>query len=131
MPKFILLFILIFSALEITGFILVGKLIGVFPTLLLVIFTSIIGAWLAKREGLQAIRVAQLQTSQGQMPSSALLDGLCILLGGLALLVPGFLSDIVGFLLLIPFTRTWFKALLKKQLNRLIQKGNFVVMHRR
>ncbi|WP_241773417.1 FxsA family protein [Bacillus sp. LL01] len=125
------LLIIIVPALEIAVLILSGNTIGIWPTIALIILTGILGAWLAKKEGLQAIRVAQLQTSQGQVPSSVMLDGLCILIGGVVLLTPGFITDAIGFFLLIPQTRGIAKAFLLKIFNKMIKNGNFIIMSRR
>jgi UPF0716 protein FxsA len=116
--------------LELWGLITVGKWIGLWPTLALVFLTGVVGAWLAKHEGLQTLRLVQLQLSRGELPGQAVLDGICILFGGAVLLTPGFFTDIVGFLLLLPYTRNWFKALLKRTFDRWIQTGKFVVIRK-
>ncbi|KMK74556.1 FxsA family protein [Alkalihalobacillus pseudalcaliphilus] len=131
MRKYLLFLIFLLPLLEVIGFIIVSQWIGVWPTISLIILSSILGAWLARREGLQTIRLAQMQMNQGQMPSQVMIDGLCILLGGFLLLIPGFLTDIFGLLLLIPKTRAMFKALLTKWLSKLIQNGQVIVMNRR
>jgi UPF0716 protein FxsA len=131
MFRILLLLIIIVPALEIAVLIFSGNTIGIWPTIALIILTGILGAWLAKKEGLQAIRVAQLQTSQGQVPSSVMLDGLCILIGGVVLLTPGFITDAIGFFLLIPQTRGIAKAFLLKIFNKMIKNGNFIIMSRR
>lgn len=131
MFRLLLLLIIVVPALEIAVLILSGNIIGVWPTFLLIILTGIIGAWLAKKEGLQAIRLAQLQTQQGQLPNGVILDGICILIGGIFLLSPGFITDTIGFLLLIPQTRSIGKAFLIKVFNRMIKNGNFIIMSRK
>ncbi|WP_374703086.1 FxsA family protein [Neobacillus cucumis] len=104
--------LIIIPAADIGFLLLSGKTIGVWPTILLIILTGIIGAYLAKREGLQTIRKVQEQLSRGQLPGDAVLDGVCILLGAAFLLTPGFMTDIVGFLMLFPPTRKLFKVLI-------------------
>ncbi|WP_096202708.1 FxsA family protein [Bacillus sp. FJAT-45350] len=131
MFRILLLLIIIVPAVEMLVLILAGNVIGVWPTIFLVVFTGVLGAWLAKREGLNALRVAQLQTQQGELPSGVILDGICILIGGVVLLTPGFITDFIGFYLLIPQTRGTVKALMKKILEKIIQKGNFVYVSRR
>ena len=66
----------------------------------------------------------------GQMPGEAILDGLCILVGGVVLLTPGFITDAVGFLLLIPATRKPFKRWIKKFLERRMNNGQFMFIRR-
>ncbi|WP_332629084.1 FxsA family protein [Halalkalibacter flavus] len=131
MFRLLLLLIIIVPALEIAVLILSGNVLGVWPTILLIIATGVLGAWLAKKEGLQALRLAQLQTQQGQLPSAVILDGICILVGGVVLLTPGFITDAIGFFLLIPATRTIAKGFLLKMFNQMIKNGNFVIMTRR
>lgn len=126
MKKLLLLLLIVVPVLEIAVFILVGNAIGILPTILLIVLTSVLGAALAKKEGLNAIRTAQMQVSQGQMPGAMLLDGICIFIGGIVLIAPGFITDVLGFLLLIPQTRSVFKAFLQKMLQKAMNSGNVV-----
>lgn len=130
MGKLLLLLLIIVPAMEIGVLILSGNTIGVIPTILLIILTGILGAALAKKEGLNAIRTAQLQASQGQVPGSVLLDGVCILVGGVVLLTPGFITDAMGFLLLIPQTRAIFKGFLQKMFYHMVKNGSAVYVSR-
>lgn len=127
---FVVLFLAI-PFIEIWGLIAVGSRIGAWPTVAFVFLTGIIGAWLAKREGLQTLKLVQIQLSRGELPTQAVLDGVCILFGGAVLLTPGFFTDLLGFLLLIPYSRNWFKAWLKQTFDRWIQTGKFVVIHKK
>lgn len=131
MFRLLLLLIIVVPALEIALLIFSGNVIGVWQTIFLIIATGVLGAWLAKKEGLQALRLAQLQTQQGQLPSGVILDGICILVGGVVLLTPGFITDAIGFFLLVPKTRTFAKALLLKIFNNMIKNGNFIIMNRK
>jgi UPF0716 protein FxsA len=124
MFRIILFAMIIIPAFEIGLFVLSGQLIGIIWTVILIISTGIIGAWLAKREGLNIFQLAQVQLQNGQIPGEAILDGLCIFAGGLLLLTPGFITDTVGFLLLIPTTRTNAKMWLKNQFRKWLNKGN-------
>ena len=74
-------------------------------TLALVILTGVVGAWLARREGLNCYRRVQQQVAQGQLPADSLLDGLMILIAGALLVTPGIITDTVGFALLVPRIR--------------------------
>jgi UPF0716 protein FxsA len=76
-----------------------------FATLALVILTGVVGAWLARREGLNCYRRVQQQVAQGQLPADSLLDGLMILIAGAFLVTPGIITDSVGFALLVPRIR--------------------------
>ena len=74
-------------------------------TLGLVIFTGVLGAWLARQQGLRCWQRFQQQLAQGELPADSLLDGLMILIAGAVLVTPGVLTDLVGFALLIPPVR--------------------------
>ncbi|MFB4163002.1 FxsA family protein [Alteribacillus sp. JSM 102045] len=131
MGKWFVLLLIVVPALEIGILILSGNTIGIWPTILLIILTGILGAWLAKREGLHTIRTAQVQMQNGEVPGGLVLDGICILIGGAVLLTPGFITDAIGFFLLIPYTRGMIKALLQKIFAKLIQNGNIVYYRRK
>lgn len=131
MFRILLVLFIVVPAIELWGIITVGKLIGGWPTVGLVILTGFLGAWLAKRQGLQVFRLVQLQLSRGQMPTESLIDGALVLVGGVLLLSPGFFSDTIGFLLLIPYTRMIVRHLLKLWLWRLIATGRIHLIFRR
>jgi UPF0716 protein FxsA len=130
MKKLLILLLIVVPALEIAVILLSWNTIGLALTVLLIILTGLLGAWLARREGLQAIRRAQLKVSQGQVPGEEILDGVCILIGGVVLLTPGFITDTLGFLLLIPGTRQMFKKLLQRAYEKMVYSGNvYIVDH--
>ncbi|MCM3570689.1 FxsA family protein [Neobacillus mesonae] len=126
--RYLFLLIVVIPAAEIAVLLLSGKTIGIWPTILLILATGVIGAYLAKREGLQTIRRAQEQMSHGQIPGEAVLDGICILVGGVLLLTPGFITDITGFLLLFPPTRKVFKLLMMNSIRKRIEQGNIKII---
>ncbi|MFP5114505.1 FxsA family protein [Bacillaceae bacterium C204] len=126
--RYLFLLIILIPALDIGVLLFSGKAIGVWPTIALILLTGIIGAYLAKREGLQTIRRVQEQLSYGQLPGDALLDGICILIGGILLLTPGFITDVTGFLFLFPPTRKPIKYLIIKMWQRRIKKGNIKII---
>ncbi|WP_025028372.1 FxsA family protein [Caldalkalibacillus mannanilyticus] len=130
MFRILVLMLIIVPVIELWGLISVGKWIGAWPTVGLVILTGIIGAWLAKREGLQTLQLVRLQLEKGEMPGQAVLDGICILVGGAVLLTPGFFTDIVGFFLLVPYTRNIVKAMLRKWFEKWIKHGHFTIIKR-
>ncbi|SFG08937.1 UPF0716 protein FxsA [Halobacillus alkaliphilus] len=130
MFRWLLLFILIVPALEIGLLIWAGNWIGPWWVILLIILTGVIGAWLAKQQGLETIRNFQNSMSSGQMPQDTLLDGACILVGGAVLLTPGFITDAIGFLLLIPPTREPIKRLIKKVISKMMDKGTVTIYRR-
>ena len=78
-------------------------------TVALVIVTGILGAWLARREGLKALVRVQTDLAQGVPPVAAVVDGALILAAGLVLVTPGILTDLCGFALLVPPIRRWVR----------------------
>lgn len=126
--RYLFLLIIVIPAAEIGLLLLSGKTIGVWPTLLLILLTGVIGTYLAKKEGIQTIRKAQEQLSHGQLPGDALLDGVCILVGGVLLITPGFITDITGFLMLFPPTRRICKFFMMKTLRRKLDKSRIKIV---
>ncbi|MFD1019012.1 FxsA family protein [Thalassobacillus hwangdonensis] len=127
MFRWLLLLIIIVPALEIGILVYAGSLIGPLWVILLIIATGVVGAWLAKKQGLETIYSFRQSVSMGQMPQGTLLDGACILVGGAVLLTPGFITDAIGFMLLIPATRTPIKALISKWVRRMMENGNITI----
>jgi UPF0716 protein FxsA len=124
MKIFILIFILVPVA-ELGVLLFSGQTIGVWPTLILLIVTGLLGSYLAKKQGINTIRKVQEQIQFGRVPGNEILDGLCVLFGGILLLSPGFLTDILGLVLLLPFTRTLIKPFILKLLRKWIDKNTF------
>jgi UPF0716 protein FxsA len=125
--RYILLLLIIVPALEIGLLVLSGQAFGLVPTVLLIITTGILGAYLAKKQGMETLRKAQQDMQYGQLPGDAIIDGLCILVGGVVLLTPGFITDAIGFLLLLPPTRKMFKPFIYKLFKRWINNGNVII----
>ncbi len=93
----------------------VADVIGGWQTIALLLVESILGAWLMKREGRGALRKVQARLQAHQLPSKEVVDGALILFAGALMLTPGFLTDILGFLLLIPPTRAVVRVALTKR----------------
>lgn len=120
-PVFAILFFAI-PLLEIYFLIQVGEVIGAWPTILLVVLTAVLGAFLLRQQGLSTLARFQNSMAQGDMPATALLEGVMLLIGGALLMTPGFFTDAIGFACLLPFTRQWLaKAMLKKATVRQFQ----------
>ncbi|MDP2972517.1 MAG: FxsA family protein [Deltaproteobacteria bacterium] len=122
--KLVFLFI-ITPLVELLLLIEIGKAIGTLEVILFTIATGIVGAALAKSQGLSALRKMQLEMAEGRAPASNLMDGVMVLVGGILLLTPGVLTDLFGLFLLIPWTRVLMKKLLMKWVIYKIQKGQF------
>lgn len=126
--RYLLLLIIIVPAAEMGILLASGQIIGVWPTILLIILTGVIGSYLAKKQGIATYYQLQRQMQTGQLPGDALLDGVCILVGGTLLLTPGFITDILGFLLLFPVTRISFKKLMTNWIQKRIRNGNMKII---
>ena len=116
------LLLLAVPLIELYVLIRVGDVIGVVPTLLLLIGVSIAGTILLKREGMAAWRRLQETVRAGRMPTDEVTDGALIVLGGALLLTPGFVTDVFGLLLLFPGTRVVAKRFFRKALGIAIFK---------
>ena len=106
--------------IELALLIQVGALIGTVPTIALVVTTAIVGVSLARWQGLSAIERMRSMATAGQVPAGPVFDGILILVAAALLLTPGILTDAVGFFLLVPLTRRWLVALIRKRI-RLVE----------
>ena len=104
MNPFFLIFICL-PAIEIYFMIKVGAEVGALNTIGLVFLTAIIGVYFAKLQGIQTLKSGMLNLYQNKIPLYEVMSGASIALAALLLIVPGFFTDVIGFLLLIPFTR--------------------------
>ena len=121
----ILLFMLI-PIVEMWIIIEVGGWIGALPTIGLVVLTATIGLSLLKQQGLSTLMRARRKMDEGAIPASELVSGVMIAVGGALLLTPGFVTDALGFALLIPQTRQWllFK-LIDRYRDKIVIEGEF------
>lgn len=124
MGKLFILFVVMPIA-EIAVLINVGEIIGGWNTVLLVILSAMLGAFLVKREGVATLAQAQLKMQKGELPAKELGSGLLLLVAGVLLVTPGFITDIFGLLLTLPFTRNRIGEVLFTALNgKIHMSGN-------
>ena len=100
-----LLLIILIPILEIYLFIKIGSQIGAFTTISLIFFTAIIGVYYARYEGLNTLKSGVTQLYKNQMPLFELMSGAALAVAALLLILPGFATDLLGFLIIFPFTR--------------------------
>lgn len=124
--RLVLLFLLT-PAIELGLLIQVDRLIGFWPTIGLIIATGIVGSYLARREGLTTWKRLNQRLQAGELPGTELADGVIILVAGALLVTPGVLTDVIGFLGLIPFTRAFIRRVLMRRLQRKMQQGSLQV----
>ena len=104
-----------------------GRWMGVVPTVLLVFGTGVLGAALARSQGLRTLRRFQEETRRGNLPTDALFDGVLILIAGAVLLTPGILTDLLGFTLLVPASRAVVRRVVGERLRRRFEPNVLVV----
>ena len=121
-PKLLLIFI-ITPLLEMSILIELGKRFGTWHTIGIIVLTGLIGASLAKTQGLQVYRNLTESLHNGQLPHNHLIEALLLLIGGALLITPGVLTDIVGFTLVLPWTRKLVRERLKAHFQGRISYG--------
>ncbi|MEO3824415.1 FxsA family protein [Actinomadura sp. B10D3] len=105
LPLLIVLAFLLLPVLEIFVLIQVGGAIGAWPTVGLLVAETVLGVWIVRREGRRAWRALQETATRGVLPDRELADAALVMAGGMLLLFPGFVTDVLGFAFVLPFTR--------------------------
>lgn len=124
--RILFLLFAIMPIVEITLLVQVGGLIGGWNTIAIVIITAALGAFLVKREGLQTLQTAQAKMQRQEMPARELTEGLLLLVAGVLLVTPGFVTDAIGFFLVLPPSRRWLASRLSsKLLMKVVTPGSF------
>ena len=113
-PIFAVLFLII-PIIEIFFLIKVGETIGAWWTIILVVLTAVIGAGLLRQQGLSTLARFQQNMAQGKLPAQEMVEGILLAVGGALLMTPGFVTDAIGFLCLLPFSRQFLaKTIIKR-----------------
>jgi UPF0716 protein FxsA len=121
----------IMTLLEIYVLVSVGESIGGFSTILLVIITALIGSTLLKQQGWSTMAKAQNAMANGQTPAFEMLEGVVILISGVLLLTPGFITDTIGLLGLMPFSRVYFiDQILRKNTEKMFSQKGTAFIHK-
>lgn len=129
--RWFLLALLIIPAIEIGIFVWVGSMIGPWWVVILILLSAVLGITLAKKQGIETWMRATQSMNQGKMPGEQIIDGICIFIGAVLLFVPGFVTDILGLLLLIPFTRQPLKISIMNWIKWKINKGTVTFKKRK
>tara|TARA_B100000959_G_scaffold218643_1_gene230802 strand:- start:360 stop:770 length:411 start_codon:yes stop_codon:yes gene_type:complete len=122
----LILFIIGVPAIEIYLMIKVGGVIGALNTILLIFFTAITGVYFAKLAGLSTLRAGLSQMVKNEIPIYEIISGAALAFAALLLIIPGFLTDIIGFLLIIPVTRKFFIKSISSKLKKKEGKENII-----
>lgn len=105
--RYLLLLFIAMPIVEIGVLIQVGGWLGLWPTLIIVILTAVLGTWMLRQQSAATMMQAQNRLQAGELPAQQIFEGLLLLVGGVLLLTPGFVSDAFGFACLFPWTRRW------------------------
>ncbi len=103
--QILFLFFLTVPFIEIYLLLQIGGIIGIFPTIFMVVFTAMLGAWLLRKQGLATWLRFQESVNKGVIPAYEMIEGPILLVGGALLLTPGFFTDAIGFACLVPGLR--------------------------
>lgn len=121
--RLLILFVAV-PLMELAILIKLGNVIGLWPTIAMVMATGALGAALAKSQGTRTVNNIRRELRQGRPPGESLVNGFLILVGGLVLLTPGLLTDTLGFCLLVPATRKWFLKKLVAKLREHVERNS-------
>ena len=122
----VILFIIGIPLIEIYLMIKIVIAIGSFNTIFLIFFTAITGIYFAKLEGLNALKSGFGQLIKNEIPIYEMVSGAALAFAALLLIFPGFLTDFVGFLLIVPFTRRFFIKIISSKFKKKKNKSNFI-----
>ena len=109
--------------IEIYLLIEIGARVGAFNTLLIVVLTGLLGASLARLEGMKTMTRVRESLNRGELPAEEMLDAMLIFAAGIVLLTPGFITDLAGLTLLVPQARFWFKRWLRRRFDEWIERS--------
>ncbi|VAX34771.1 hypothetical protein MNBD_NITROSPIRAE03-1538 [hydrothermal vent metagenome] len=115
--KLLVIFIVV-PVVELSLLIKVGSIIGTLNTIIIVLLTAAIGAYLVKLEGLGVMYRIQKNMMEGIFPAEELIDGMMILIAGVLLLTPGFITDTIGFLMVFPGSRKIIKRIARRYFDK-------------
>ena len=128
LPRFLLLCALV-PLIEIYLLMKIATAMGALNTIALVIVSALLGVMLARREGLRTMQQISDSLERGAIPAEEMIDTLLIFVAGILLLIPGVLTDLLAFVLLIPYTRTLFKRWLRRRFDRALATRNLRLQH--
>lgn len=128
--KWLLFLLILVPAIEITVLIGSSHVIGLWSTFAMIVFTGIVGVYLAKRQGFKVLREIQFRLNRGEMPGDAVLDGIFIFVGGILLVLPGYVTDIIGFIFAVPITRALLKPAVMKWIDWKFRKRTTIIVQK-
>jgi len=127
MSKLVLIFVGV-PLIELAILVKMGDVMGFWDTIAIIFITGVIGAHLAHSQGLRVWIRIQEELNYGRVPAEELMDGILILIAGFVLITPGFLTDILGFIIVIPWTRNLMKMYLRKKFEQNIRGEKITII---
>ncbi|MBX5470351.1 MAG: FxsA family protein [Thermoleophilaceae bacterium] len=124
MLRLLVIFILV-PLVELYVILKIGDLIGIVPTLALLVADSLLGSWLLRSQGRAVWRQFRRALNEGRVPHREVLDGVLVIFGGAFLITPGFITDVIGALCLFPFTRPLMRRLVARRLGLRLTRTSF------
>lgn len=128
--KWLLFLFILIPAIEITVLIGSSHVIGLWSTFAMIVFTGVVGVYLAKRQGFKVLGEIQSKLNRGEMPGEAVLDGIFVFVGGILLVLPGYVTDVLGFICVIPITRALLKSLVMKWMEWKCRKNSTIIIQK-
>ncbi|KFZ38969.1 hypothetical protein HR45_00775 [Shewanella mangrovi] len=125
MPFLFLLLLFLVPAMEVSLMMRVSEVIGGWNTLALVILTAVVGVSLVRSQGIVTLMSVQRKLAYGEVPGQEIVEGMMLALAGVLLLIPGFMTDLIGLLMLTPFTRAPIAKLVLKRLQLQVVTSRF------
>jgi UPF0716 protein FxsA len=126
--RWLLLAFVVVPLVELYLLVWIGARIGLLPTVAITLLTGLLGGALARHEGLRVWRAWQRALEQMTPPEAGVLDGVLVLLGGALLITPGVLTDVVGFALLLPWSRRMAARYVRAQIDRRLARSDAAIL---
>ena len=123
----VILFIISIPLIEIYLMIKVGGAVGAFNTIFLIFFTAVTGIYFARSAGLNAIRSGFNQLIKNEIPIYEIISGAALAFAALLLIIPGFLTDLIGFLLIIPISRKFFISSISSKFKKNVNNNKDII----
>jgi len=119
-----------FVLMEIAMFIIVGNWLGVISTLLLILLASVLGVAITKKQGLKSLQNIQDSINRGEPPGYAMVDAFLVFLAGVLFLLPGFISDLIAFTMVLPWTRQLYKPIIVEWIRKRMENNQVIIIRR-
>lgn len=127
MIGYLLLLFILLPAADLALLLVIGSRIGLYSTLLIIVVTGFTGAILYRTQSWYTVKRTRRALEAGHVPDNEIIDGIFIIAGAALLVTPGLITDLLGFMALLPVTRGWLKRIAKRWLKRQMDNGTITV----